>query len=105
MLIKKYVIYNEIRLSLAKVLHEKVTLNYIENSGLSFEQKDYLIKSLIVALSQNDNVEIRSLIGSTLSNLLMPSTIIENGGMVGEAHKSEPREIMKLTLSSMICEV
>ena len=59
MLIKKDVIYNEIRLSLAKVLHEKVTLNYIENSGLSFEQKDYLIKSLIVAMSQNDSVEIR----------------------------------------------
>ncbi len=105
MLVKKDVIYNEIRLSLAKVLHDKVTLSYIENSGLSFEQKEYLIKCLIVALSQNDNIEIRSLIGSTLSNLLMPSTLLEHAGKVAEGHKNEPREIMKLTLSYMMCEV
>ena len=105
MLIKKDVIYNEIRLSLAKVLHGKVTLSYLENSGLSVEQKDYMIKSLIMALSQNENMEVRSLIGSILSNLLMPSTLPEHGGIVEEGHKNEPREIMKLTLSYMMCEV
>jgi hypothetical protein len=52
-------VYNELRETIATLVLEKVTLTFIENYVKTFEQKDHLIKSLIVALGFNESSRVR----------------------------------------------
>ena len=62
MLTRKDTTYNEIKPALAKILLERVTIEYLEYSGLTPSQKEYLVKCFITSISINENQEVRQLI-------------------------------------------
>jgi len=66
-------------------------------------EKDYMIKSLVVALSSNENLEVRLLITQILTTFLIP--ISKYSPMNKNIFTEDSKEMMKLIFMYLACEM